>query len=704
MGRINLGSLFVDRNLENLLSRVDTVIGALDKKTVQFTSEKDLTSQALKEFSNTLDNENTESKDSTIEQLLQKITIPAQRVARYHIYDELYRTVQLIKRIVKCYIDYTLQKDTITGNIIVYTESGEKKADSSKINIYKNFEENVTKHFQLEEHLKHKILPHLLRYGDTFIEIIDLKNDIGNLPAPTLKKDTLSPGSNNDVKPITEDLEYIKTKLNYYSSNPSIKTDVEKDCINTLVNSIFEFGEGDVFETEMLQENYDYIEEFVDNKNQQKSKNIDSFEEKQLNQFILRYHDPKNIAILQTSYNNTVIGYVEVKENQQVEVYPGIGMQFASVIKQISALSKNKGDDHNVIVRKIVYRVIQKIAENAKVFKIPSPGKTPTAINKDFENMLQAKLGDELFYLIKKLYFEADPDRDRISKVFIRFISNERMVHICYNPIDYSPYGTSIIDALVYPGKLYLLSQLSNMVSKLSRASLIRKWILEQGPREQGTNLIQKLTRQLRNQRITVDDIVSFKSIPKILSDYKDLILLSKKGQRYVDVEIQSMGDPNIKTQDLEDSRKELIAISGCPAPYLGYNDVVDLREQLVSINVNFATEIITIQNLINCGASQLNDKLALLLGYKEQPSSYIKPSLKPPVVLVLQLLESIISSLGNIQASFAGAGVPYNPYYLMRKFVTNLNWDEFEEEAKEYILKKKALESATTPPEGGMY
>lgn len=704
MGRINLGSLFVDRNLENLLSRVDTVIGALDKKTVQFTSEKDLTSQALKEFSNTLDNENTESKDSTIEQLLQKITIPAQRVARYHIYDELYRTVQLIKRIVKCYIDYTLQKDTITGNIIVYTESGEKKADSSKINIYKNFEENVTKHFQLEEHLKHKILPHLLRYGDTFIEIIDLKNDIGNLPAPTLKKDTLSPGSNNDVKPITEDLEYIKTKLNYYSSNPSIKTDVEKDCINTLVNSIFEFGEGDVFETEMLQENYDYIEEFVDNKNQQKSKNIDSFEEKQLNQFILRYHDPKNIAILQTSYNNTVIGYVEVKENQQVEVYPGIGMQFASVIKQISALSKNKGDDHNVIVRKIVYRVIQKIAENAKVFKIPSPGKTPTAINKDFENMLQAKLGDELFYLIKKLYFEADPDRDRISKVFIRFISNERMVHICYNPIDYSPYGTSIIDALVYPGKLYLLSQLSNMVSKLSRASLIRKWILEQGPREQGTNLIQKLTRQLRNQRITVDDIVSFKSIPKILSDYKDLILLSKKGQRYVDVEIQSMGDPNIKTQDLEDSRKELIAISGCPAPYLGYNDVVDLREQLVSINVNFATEIITIQNLINCGASQLNDKLALLLGYKEQPSSYIKPSLKPPVVLVLQLLESIISSLGNIQASFAGAGVPYNPYYLMRKFVTNLNWDEFEEEAKEYILKKKALESGTTPPEGGMY
>lgn len=66
---------------------------------------------------------------------------------------------------------------------------------------------------------------------------------------------------------------------------------------------------------------------------------------------------------------------------------------------------------------------------------------------------------------------------------------------------------------------------------------------METGPREHHTNLMQKLKRELRNQRITVDDIVSFKSMPKILSDFKDMILITKKGQRFVDVDVQALGD-----------------------------------------------------------------------------------------------------------------------------------------------------------------
>lgn len=54
---------------------------------------------------------------------------------------------------------------------------------------------------------------------------------------------------------------------------------------------------------------------------------------------------------------------------------------------------------------------------------------------------------------------------------------------------------------------------------------------------------MQKLKREIKNQRITVDDIVNFKSIPKILSDFKDMMVLTKKGQNFIDVELQSMGD-----------------------------------------------------------------------------------------------------------------------------------------------------------------
>ena len=55
--------------------------------------------------------------------------------------------------------------------------------------------------------------------------------------------------------------------------------------------------------------------------------------------------------------------------------------------------------------------------------------------------------------------------------------------------------------------------------------------------------LIQKLKRELYNTRVTFDDLASFKSIPKILSDFKDMFILSKGGNKPIDVEIASHGD-----------------------------------------------------------------------------------------------------------------------------------------------------------------
>jgi hypothetical protein len=90
----------------------------------------------------------------------------------------------------------------------------------------------------------------------------------------------------------------------------------------------------------------------------------------------------------------------------------------------------------------------------------------------------------------------------------------------------------------------------------------------------QGTNqLLQKLKRELHNNRVSVEDLSSFKSVSKIMSDSKDLFVLSKNGTRALDVEVSSLGDPSVKVQDLEDSRREIVALSGVPAPYLGYMD-----------------------------------------------------------------------------------------------------------------------------------
>ncbi len=73
------------------------------------------------------------------------------------------------------------------------------------------------------------------------------------------------------------------------------------------------------------------------------------------------------------------------------------------------------------------------------------------------------------------------------------------------------------------------------------------------GQTQMQSGMIQKLKRELYNTRITLDDLSSFKSIPKILSDFKDMFILSKGGQKAIDVEIASHGDPTIRTADLED-------------------------------------------------------------------------------------------------------------------------------------------------------
>jgi len=198
------------------------------------------------------------------------------------------------------------------------------------------------------------------------------------------------------------------------------------------------------------------------------------------------------------------------------------------------------------------------------------------------------------------------------------------------------------------------------------------------------SGMIQKLKRELYNTRVSLDDLSSFKSIPKILSDFKDMFIFSKQGQRALDVEIQNLGDPSIKVADLEDARREIIALSGVPAPYLGYMDVVELREQLVHTNVTFATEISDMQENDNESLTRLVDIIAEIKGWKHKPSKYVKVSLIPPVVLIVQLIEMTLSSIGNIAGVFTNLQIPIDPYFFLEKYVPHIDWAKFKEAAEE--------------------
>ena len=119
-------------------------------------------------------------------------------------------------------------------------------------------------------------------------------------------------------------------------------------------------------------------------------------------------------------------------------------------------------------------------------------------------------------------------------------------------------------------------------------------------------------------------------------------------------------------------------------------------------VNVTFATEIISMQHVVNDGLTELVDKIGAVVGFKENASNYSKICLRPPVVLLLQMIETVMSSITNIQQNFQATQIDFNPYYLLKRYMPSIDWDEFSKEAKEFALFQKAQKSNQQDEQGG--
>jgi len=159
---------------------------------------------------------------------------------------------------------------------------------------------------------------------------------------------------------------------------------------------------------------------------------------------------------------------------------------------------------------------------------------------------------------------------------------------------------------------------------------------------------------------------------------------------------------PTIRVADLEDSRREIMSLSGIPPAYLGYADVIELREQLVHTNIAFATEISDIQEGISAGLTKFLDIVARFQGLDYKPSEYVSIQLIPPIVLMVQLIEMTLSSIGNMTSAFQSMQIPYDPYFLLEKYIPYINWDAFKDAAKKYKTNIDTEADLNPPPPGG--
>ena len=596
-----------------------------------------------------------------LDELFSKFSIPVERLQRYGAYDEVYRSVQMIKRIVKVYKPYIIQKNPVTGLWYLLTETDftkshtEEEEKTSKE--AKAFFTETILNFDLLKKLKNNIIHNQLLYGDSFVEVLDLgkeKARIQDLSRVSLLTEATEA---IEIKKLLQESETLTTKTSFLQRESLLEAVADK-----LVDVNPEIDEEEL----LNQENKDI-----------KFQNT-----------IIRVHKPHNIIILQTLYG-TVLGYLEVNKKNITEQSSNIAQTLSTITNRIVNTSnsgiKDGIVDGDIIVKKIIQHILKKV--NMTRDGVKSNGKK------------NAKYSPSVIDDLKRFVVEQDLHNQQINlkPLEVRFIPVSRMVSFNLASSDNYPYGGSLLEPLMLPGKLFILTQLSNVMQKLSRSPLTRKWIIDSGSQQNVGQLLQKLKRELHNSRIGMEDLSSFKSVSKIMSDYKDMFVLSKNGVRALDVEVNAVGDPSVKVQDLEDWRREIIALSGVPAPYLGYMDVVELREQLIHANIGFSTEIVDIQEIENEAITKLVDIIAEIEGISYKPSKYYKFSLIAPVVLILQLIEMTMSSIGNIFGIFQTANLSFDPYTFLEQYVPYINWDEFRKNSEDYQRKvdvKSAVEN----------
>ncbi|MFW6246933.1 MAG: portal protein [bacterium] len=660
----SFNAIFGDKKFSDIDQKIDDLVEKLPQSNNLGNSSNNSdasTSSVINGILNISDSPSDETQDE-ISAIFQNISIPRERQARYNLYDEIVKSIPLISRIIKVYSSNVVQKNPTTGQSIIFQQKkNSSETEEQKGKEVEHFVKTFFETFQISKKLRNSVLPKQLKYGDCFIELTGVDE---------------------------EEVDY--NKQNEYALLTEVNN-LEKELDRQKSGSLQEF-ESSIYK----------LADIITDVSVNDGKSDSSKDDTDFSDIVLKVHNPHNIIILETNYGSC-LGYLEVSQESSSSSFQ-FSQSLSGVVGKVNQLSMNKTQSQDQVTNRLVYYVLRKVLDRAK----KSGGNNTDLNNKDINEYLKS-LDPKVYNILKRMFIEQGFNQKKGKGAFsggkmkTRFIPKNRMVSFNNpNVSDYNPYSQSIIEDLILPGKLYMLNQLSNAVMKLSRSSLIRKWTVDIGSQRMSNQNLQKLKREIYNSKITINDLGSFKSVPKLLSDYKDMFVFSQDGQTPVDLDVQSHGDSNVKVEDLEDARKELIALSGVPAPYLGLHDTVELREQLVHSNISFATEIINIQENIIESLNELTDIVADIKKLDNKPSDYVKVSLIPPVTLILQVIESTLSSVGSIAGVFSNLGLKYDPYYFLKYYVPHIDWDEFKERARQYETEKKTREELGGEQEEG--
>jgi len=604
--------------------------------------------------------------------LFNDLEIPKDKLERYKTYESIYNTVQIAKRAITVYMNNTFLRNAVSNKH--YSLHPVANVDPEKTSDAIAFAESFIE--------KHNLIPLLKRtakdsliFGDGYLEFVDLEEV--KIGLSSSKKDK----NGNPIKSINESRVISR-----------LTEDAKKSRVDISINDQMLIAEQLLDFDEPTEESTSSIQSIMEDA---KASDGDETDDSTImNRFMLRYHSPDRITEIESDHGMS-LGYIQVSVEENTKNTPTTTNTVQQFMKSIefaggytSKKVKKKGltvktDEFvDVLVRTILGKNITTKKKNATLRDI-------------VDDATLEKLKPDLKWAIKKIMVATGNSSISDKRIKVRYIAPQNIFQTTYTN------GTSVIDTMAYPSKQYLLMQLTNMLSRLSKAASIRKWTLDIGSRENASTVVRRLKEELRNQRITASDMTT-KDVSKLITDFKDLITVTKNGKAYVDVNVENMGDPSQSTGDLEFQRNEIIAVSGIPASYLGYTDSYELRDQLVHANISFANEVMAVQSEVNTNILRILDKAAIAVD-REPISKYVSVSLTAPMVLMLQVMETVMTSFSTIYANISDTmQLPTDPVALLEQFVPYANWKEIVKQGESYKTIKKMVGGDSQDSGGG--
>lgn len=627
--------------------------------------------------------------------------IPTERKNKYDMYDEISNVNYIAYRMLKVYVDNILIKNNQTKQFLSISENSMNSQiinglDKNIVNHHKNFMKTFLTYFDIQKKLKDKILPKMLKYGNCYLEIINLSHvsDIVEKDFGLIQENIFVDYNDKTSK---KDDDKFEINFSYQQCNTNIETLIQEsdNIIESFVSNKDPMSQfKHILKMKSLQEgiileNSNFWDISDDNKDEEKEayslNDISDLNFKNIQDIHMSVIDPHKVVPVEM--HGIIYGYIVVEDDDnsnvsEIDVYK----RFLNAGNKKNG-SNNKDEEAKEITDRITKSVVAKLKY--------------VMTKRSAKKIEDLELSEDVETSLKVILYNKIKEN---AKLKFRFVSPNRFVHFHTNKDKDPNHGTSIYEPIIQPLKMYSLAMMSSIVSRLSRAAVVRRWIVEAGSKKNHPELIAKLKQDISSKSISFDSLSNIKNMSNIITDYKDFATVSVNGQRYVDMEVVPMHDRGLPVNDMADLRNELIAATGIPSVYLNIADQADVRETLVNLNIGFANTVSSYQDNIDEGINKAVSIVFNIIlennGYEETDvvlSNYFKITLNPPVILMLQAAEASISSVANIVGMLNGIQFTIDPQKILEQYIPQIDWKDLKKSGTTYI-KEEAKQALMQP------